>query len=41
MEEIYNSGGARAIGVSNFEINHLQDIFDMNSLIPSVNQVGA
>ncbi len=40
MELIFNSGGARAIGVSNFERNHLQDIMDMNSLLPAVNQVG-
>lgn len=40
-EYIYNSGGARAIGISNFEAKHqLQDILDMGSdhMIPSVNQ---
>eukprot|EP01084_Bolivina_argentea_P258103 434992_1 len=38
-EWIFNNGGARAIGISNFEAKHqLQDILDMNSLIPSVNQ---
>ena len=29
----------RAIGVSNFEVNHLLEIFNLNSSIPSVNQV--
>jgi len=38
-EYIFNIGGARAIGVSNFEINHLQDIFELNSLIPAVNNI--
>lgn len=36
---MFNSGRARAIGVSNFEQNHLQDILDLNSLVPAVNQV--
>ena len=39
MEEIHKSGKALAIGVSNFEQNHLEDIVMMNSSIPSVNQV--
>jgi len=39
MEEIYKSGKALAIGVSNFEQNHLEDIIMMNSSVPSVNQV--
>ena len=39
MDEIYKSGKALAIGVSNFEQNHLEDIFAMKSSIPSVNQV--
>ena len=39
MEEIYKAGKARAIGVSNFEINHLEDIIAMNSTLPAVNQV--
>lgn len=29
----------RAIGVSNFEINHLQDIFELGTVKPAVNQV--
>lgn len=39
MEVILQKGQARAIGVSNFEQNHLQDILDMNSTLPAVNQV--
>ena len=39
MEMLFNSGKALAIGVSNFEQNHLEDIIQMNSIIPSVNQV--
>ena len=39
MEEIFHSGRALAVGVSNFEMSHLQDIVDMNSLLPAVNQV--
>ena len=39
MEEIYKMGKARAIGVSNFERNHLEDIIVMNSTLPAVNQV--
>ncbi len=35
---VFNSK-ARAIGVSNFEENHLRDILELHSLIPSVNQV--
>lgn len=38
-EFIFRNGGAKAIGVSNFEVKHLQDIFELNSLLPSVNQV--
>eukprot|EP00483_Globobulimina_turgida_P007110 UN07124 len=36
--KIFNSGGAKAIGVSNFAEKHLNDILSMNTLIPSVNQ---
>ena len=39
MEDLYKMRKTRAIGVSNFEKNHLEDIFAMNSLLPSVNQV--
>ena len=39
MEELFNSGKAHAIGVSNFEKKHLEDIISMNGSLPSVNQV--
>ena len=39
MEEIFKSGKAKAIGVSNFEKNHLEDIIAMNSTLPALNQV--
>ena len=39
MEEIYHSGKALAIGVSNFEQKHIEDIINLGGLIPSVNQV--
>ena len=39
LEDLYNMGKTRAIGVANFEINHLEDIISMNSLLPAVNQV--
>jgi len=39
LEEIFRAKKARAIGVSNFEVNHLQDIIELNSSLPAVNQV--
>ncbi len=39
MEILFNSGKAHAIGVSNFEQDHVEDIIMMDGLIPSVNQV--
>jgi diketogulonate reductase-like aldo/keto reductase len=39
LETIFKQQLVRAIGVSNFEVNHLLDIFNLNSTIPSVNQV--
>ena len=39
MEEIYASGAARAIGLSNFEPEHLQRILDESSIVPHVLQV--
>ena len=38
MESAFKSGKARAIGVSNFEQRHLEDIFALKSEIPAVNQ---
>lgn len=39
VEKLYRDGLIRAAGVSNFQIHHLQDLFDNSSLIPAVNQV--
>ena len=39
LEEILSSGRARAIGVSNFHISHLQRILDASDVVPAVNQV--
>lgn len=39
LEEIYSKGQVRAIGVSNFQTHHLDDIAASNSLTPAVNQV--
>jgi len=39
LEKIYAEGRARAVGVSNFHIHHLEDIFAASDLIPAVNQV--
>lgn len=39
LEKIYKEGRARAVGVSNFNIRHLEDIFAASDLVPAVNQV--
>ncbi|MGA7203814.1 MAG: aldo/keto reductase [Specibacter sp.] len=39
FEEIYSSGRAKAIGVSNFEPEHLKRIVDLGGTVPAVNQV--
>ncbi len=39
FEEIYKSGRAKAIGVSNFNINHLETLFETAEVKPMVNQV--
>lgn len=39
LEKLYNDGRVRAIGVSNFNIHHLQDIFDNSDMVPVINQV--
>ncbi|WP_020156981.1 aldo/keto reductase [Caldibacillus debilis] len=39
LVELYKEGRVRAIGVSNFQIHHLQDIMDHFDEIPTVNQV--
>lgn len=39
MEEIYKSGKARAIGVSNYTIEHLEEMKNYASVMPAANQV--
>lgn len=39
LEEIYQSGRARAIGVSNFLSHHLKDLMQDSDTVPTVNQV--
>jgi len=39
LEEFYNLGILSSIGVSNFNINHLQDLISQCKVVPHVNQV--
>jgi Aldo/keto reductases, related to diketogulonate reductase len=39
MEHLYHSGVARSIGVSNFDINQLEELAQVSDIIPAVNQV--
>ncbi|CAG9621785.1 Glyoxal reductase [Sutcliffiella rhizosphaerae] len=39
LEKLYKDGKVRAIGVSNFHIHHLKDIFEIAEVKPMVNQV--
>lgn len=39
MEKIYQSGRAKAIGLSNFMIHHLKDVLEVCEVKPTVNQV--
>jgi diketogulonate reductase-like aldo/keto reductase len=39
MEEMYNEGRIRAIGVSNFMRHHLDDLISKASILPMVNQM--
>jgi 2,5-diketo-D-gluconate reductase A len=39
LEEIYGSGRARAIGVSNFQPHHLQRLVRETTVVPAVNQI--
>jgi 2,5-diketo-D-gluconate reductase A len=41
LEEIHRSGRARAIGVSNFQIHHLERVLDQAETVPAVNQIEA
>lgn len=39
LEKIAKSGRARAIGVSNYQVNHLRELLDESKTVPAVNQV--
>lgn len=39
LEEIYKSGRAKAIGVSNFAVNDLKTILEISTIIPAANQI--
>jgi methylglyoxal/glyoxal reductase len=39
LEEIYASGRAKAIGVSNFTIGQLEDLLGESEVVPAVNQI--
>ena len=39
MEELYRGGRIRAIGVSNFQPDHLRTLLDAADVVPAVNQV--
>ena len=39
LEELYRSGRVRAIGVSNFQADHLKRLMDATEIVPAVNQV--
>lgn len=39
LEEIYRAGKARAIGVSNFHMQHLMRVMAAGTIVPAVNQI--
>jgi len=39
FESLYAAGRTRAIGVSNFNAEHLQRLFDEHEIVPAVNQI--
>jgi len=39
LEELYRQGKARAIGVSNFDTDHLKELFELAEIAPMINQV--
>lgn len=39
LEQLYKSGKVRAIGVSNFEIRHLETLAQISDITPAVNQI--
>ena len=39
LEKLYHDGLIRAIGVSNFQVHHLEDLMQTATIVPMVNQV--
>jgi len=39
MEELLGTDKCKAIGVSNYTINHLKELFENSSVKPSLNQI--
>ncbi len=39
MEEVYHAGLAKAIGVSNFQVEHINEILQTAKVVPAANQV--
>lgn len=39
LEGIYEEGRARAVGVSNYEVKHLEELLGRSELVPAVNQI--
>jgi diketogulonate reductase-like aldo/keto reductase len=39
METIYHSGRVKAIGVSNFQVHHLEHLLPDSQIVPTVNQI--
>lgn len=39
LSQIYESGKARAIGVSNYTVRHLSELLDASDITPAVNQI--
>jgi diketogulonate reductase-like aldo/keto reductase len=39
LEKVFKDGTARAIGVANYAVPHLQELIDMGGMLPAVNQM--
>jgi len=39
LEKIHSQGKAKAIGVSNYELRHLEELLEKSNLVPAVNQI--
>lgn len=39
LQDIYESGKAKAIGVSNYTVEHLEDLLDGSGMVPMANQI--